>query len=620
MANIAEKKMCRFCFEPDAKKLEDIFLQIPGKTPLAVQVMSCVSIEIFEGDEMPRFCCNICRKLMEVMHQYKQICRKSDILLKQSQITGNLTGNVFELPLKLLRECLPDEKKASKVTSDQSTMTEIPKKVDKATETMKKSQVTKETQTIEKKIVSKSEDLKKISIEKAPKSSQTTIKTHFLKKTPTAETKIVKKVEPKVEKVQPVTLVIENVVEGSPIEVQTSEEQIEILELTQDESEKLVEQPFLLNKCYEQTTSKPVIEFKKFVMTDNGNFEVEILEGIEGSNEKAIFSCDFCSKTYMIKQQLELHLETHFKERKFTCEKCQNKYLSKNDLVKHLQTHASERQHVCVVCDRSFARSGILKRHLLQHEEHLTFVCKKCPEKFVTDADLQKHVEFVHNKPRPFPCKLCDKSFAFKQGLERHMPVHDPSQKPHVCEICNESFHTASKLQQHLPKHTGKRRYACKYCPKTFILSHHLSRHVRSAHKSLGNTSVPKKIYNCTECSDVFTDHEAFIAHSAEHTTQNLICPLCKLKFDKMEDVDLHIEEHALASTHYSCNTCSCAFLSEELLEKHFKENHSLTEENVYIVETKAEDDDEPKVKKAKIDDESCFKVPKGVTIKKKSK
>lgn len=337
MTDVALKKVCRFCLEQDPQQLEDIFAKSDesgSKMPLAVQVMSCVSIEIFEGDEMPTYCCRCCRKLMEVMYQYKQICRKSDVVLKQCMITGKLPGK-FELPMKLVKECLPKESFPVKV--DCCTNTEVKKSVSKASQTEKEQQL---------KVSNTMEPPKEIKLPKAP--------VPLLKKAVVLEQVTIKPPSPKRRRM-----------EDKEFEL---DDQIEILELTQSEVDKLqppvftkvtivkqelltkkkdeTKPPVLLNKSFEkQKPAKAVIEFQKFVMNDNGDCEVEILEGVHETGDNSVFSCDFCPRTFIIKQQLELHLDTHFKERNFSCEMCDNKFMSKNDLVKHLQTHTGEKAH-----------------------------------------------------------------------------------------------------------------------------------------------------------------------------------------------------------------------------------------------------------------------------------
>lgn len=324
MTDVAGKKVCRFCLEQDVNQLGDLFAKSDGKVPLVVQVMSCVSIEIFEGDEMPTYCCHVCRKLLDVMYQYKQICRKSDVVLKQCMITGKLPGK-FALPMDLIKECLPKEMTPEKVYRDASV--EVKVKCD-----TKAVQTEREVTDVPKEII----------IEGPPPKISSTIVLEEVR------------IEPPPKRLRTCVRIEDN----------QEDDQIEILELTQSEVDNLQPdekkyaqldtpkitnetKPILLNKSHDQQKmTKPVIEFQKFVMNDNGDFEVEILEGVAETGDNSVFSCDFCPRTFMIKQQLELHLETHFKERNFCCEVCDNKFMSKNDLVKHLQTHSGERAHV----------------------------------------------------------------------------------------------------------------------------------------------------------------------------------------------------------------------------------------------------------------------------------
>lgn len=335
---MSQKNVCRFCLEQDASKLGDIFSKSEesGRMPLAVQVMSCVSIEIFEGDGMPRVCCHICRKLMEVMHQYKQICRKSDVALKQCMMTGKLPS-MFDLPVDLIKECLPKEKKTDRGTNTEERSNSATKAIQTESENLFK---------IPKPIV-----VPPIPAEPILSKSLTVVLDEVIIESP----QDFKPTAPKQRRM-----------EEKEIDMN---EQIEILELTQSEVEKLQPEltqithdnknsnhvrekkkkkskPLLLNKIYDkEKTSKPLIEFQKFHLTDNGDFQVEILEAIHDTGDNPVFSCDFCPRTFMIKQQLDLHLDTHFKERNFSCDICESKFLSRNDLAKHLQTHSSQKAH-----------------------------------------------------------------------------------------------------------------------------------------------------------------------------------------------------------------------------------------------------------------------------------
>lgn len=86
-----------------------------------------------------------------------------------------------------------------------------------------------------------------------------------------------------------------------------------------------------------------------------------------------------------------------------------------------------------------------------------------------------------------------------------------------------------------------------------------------------------------------------------------------------MNEVDLHIEEHALASEHFPCEDCSCAFLTVDLLEKHFEEDHngsklvfSENEDEHFVFKEEVEENTKPDIQMY------VNKIPKCVTIKKK--
>ncbi|XP_057661672.1 zinc finger protein 26-like [Diorhabda carinulata] len=278
--------------------------------------------------------------------------------------------------------------------------------------------------------------------------------------------------------------------------------------------------------------------------------------------ETSIFPCEYCEKTFPLKQLLDLHMSQHSRERNFICEICKCKFYTKYDLQKHIRTHNPIKEFSCSLCDKTFNREPLLRRHIKTHDKEPKFTCQVCNVAFLRKELLEYHME-KHNKKKAFTCKICNKSFVFKQGLERHEAVHS-NNKPHKCNYCDASFISAIKLTRHITSHAGLRPYPCKLCGRTFLLSHHLTRHMRG-HYATNDSIGP---YKCHICSMSFRTSEILINHSAIHSMVNLKCVICNTTFETAELVKEHITTH-LSGLPYSCGKCEYSFETEMQLEEH---------------------------------------------------
>lgn len=334
----------------------------------------------------------------------------------------------------------------------------------------------------------------------------------------------------------------------------------------------------ILNKQAPGKSDEPILRPPILQKNQDGNIEIisEILqtdetEVINDPIKSArpvktnVFPCDYCERSFPLRQLLDIHAANHVRDRKFACEVCKKGFFSKYDLGKHILIHTGERPFKCVICTKAFSRSTLLRRHERIHSDQPKFLCAYCERPFLSKDEWEKHT-LNHQKRRPFFCRVCKKSFAFKQGLERHEVVHSIDQ-PFKCEHCENSFSTQGKLARHLTVHAGKRPYPCRMCEKSYLLSHHLTRHMRS-HKEAGLAS-----YKCYECDEIFTNRDDLIYHSAVHATESLTCPLCKDKFDSIDEVTEHIKLH-IKGEQYACEFCDSIFLTEEKLQQHSNEHH----------------------------------------------
>lgn len=503
-----ELKACRFCLtseDDDKSDLKHLFQEKLGS--IQVWSLSCAGIELCEGTEVAPYICRVCLQLMEAFHQFKQTCKKADTALKMYFMTKSLP-KAFLLPLDKLADIVPVkepvllEKKTEEVSCQTDDTVKKSNKSIQACRSPEKEEKPSKGRSGKKN--TKEDEGKSIEPETKRRRSERKIASPARKKpTPSLNQPKISSVLPKRQspKKSEETISHPTVVESRKLPKRKSAAENEYIvyrtevihpnesstitleEITEppvqvslEKAQAVPAKPKILNNTIKKPRQLDETHLMKQVIID-GNDHGVLIELNQGDNNLA-FSCDFCPRSFPLRQQLDLHLQTHDREKKFTCSICDNRFLNKHNLTKHMLVHM-DKMFACKFCSKSFSRNNILKSHQeREHAEQLIF-CDECEKGFVERDELNAHRQEAHVRVRRFQCKFCDKQFAYKQGLERHEVVHNPNQQ-HTCEHCGQGFNTANKLSRHLlATHAGDRRYPCKYCPKTFIMSHHRSRHMK---------------------------------------------------------------------------------------------------------------------------------------------
>ncbi|KAL4705033.1 hypothetical protein ACJJTC_009821 [Scirpophaga incertulas] len=139
-----------------------------------------------------------------------------------------------------------------------------------------------------------------------------------------------------------------------------------------------------------------------------------------------------------------------------------------------------------------------------------------------------------------------------------------------------QGYTSVPKLARHVRSHAGDRPYPCKFCDKSFMKSHHYTRHVRMKHRESFRAPRPRRSenYRCEQCEEVFGTQDELIYHSAIHATQNLTCPLCQEKFEDVDAVTAHIKSH-VNGMEFMCDLCELIFTSKEKLDNHLTIVHA---------------------------------------------
>ncbi|XP_048740700.2 zinc finger protein Xfin-like [Ostrea edulis] len=140
-----------------------------------------------------------------------------------------------------------------------------------------------------------------------------------------------------------------------------------------------------------------------------------------------------------------------------------------------------------------------------------------------------------------YPCQQCKRSYTRKHDMERHVYISHTitTDKPFMCEKCNFVFTSEENLKDHKIDHSEKIKFQCEICEKSFKNSNTWKRHTR-AH-------IDPKPFICQICKRKFgREHDmrrhVIRMHSGERRYQ---CDLCPSKFAWFSDLRIHKRRHS---------------------------------------------------------------------------
>lgn len=194
----------------------------------------------------------------------------------------------------------------------------------------------------------------------------------------------------------------------------------------------------------------------------------------------------------------------------FTCEQCLRTFKWKSQLDYHVRSHATEKEFKCTFCDKGLSQLSSLKRHLRVHSGEKPYECQECGKRFVEKGKLNLHLR-KHKGEQPekkYKCSVCDRGFTLSANLTTHMRTHT-GEKPYPCPQCGKGFKRSSDVISHLRSHTGERPYKCSHCEKSFTMISHRNRH-EVIHTGL-------KPFKCDVCGKGFTQPNSVKAHLKVH-------------------------------------------------------------------------------------------------------
>ncbi|XP_061880537.1 oocyte zinc finger protein XlCOF22-like isoform X2 [Entelurus aequoreus] len=164
----------------------------------------------------------------------------------------------------------------------------------------------------------------------------------------------------------------------------------------------------------------------------------------------------------------------------------------------------------------------------------------------------------VSGKTR-FSCSVCAKSFSRRSNFTQHMRTHT-GEKPFSCSICGKRFSQKSHLPEHMTTHTGEKIFHCSACGKRFSNKRGLTEHIR--------THTGEKPFNCLVCNKSFSQRSNLTQHNRTHTGEKPFnCFDCGKSFSQKSNLTEHMKVHTGVKP-FNCSVCDKTFsLKHHMIE-----------------------------------------------------
>ncbi|MCK5894986.1 MAG: C2H2-type zinc finger protein [Endozoicomonadaceae bacterium] len=137
------------------------------------------------------------------------------------------------------------------------------------------------------------------------------------------------------------------------------------------------------------------------------------------------------------------------------------------------------------------------------------------------------------------------------------------------CSLCGNTFDTTYTLARHRKSHSNQNSFKCFICKKCFSSQANKQKHIKVQHANHPD------IISCEICKIVFDKIEDLIIHRKHHSKNDFICDFdsCGKVFLKLYNLNRHKRMHCSKTT-LTCSFCQKEFQSEKTLASHINKKH----------------------------------------------
>ena len=236
--------------------------------------------------------------------------------------------------------------------------------------------------------------------------------------------------------------------------------------------------------------------------------------------EETASSCQHCDAKFPLRRHLVRHMKAVHPDKPLPCKviRVEGKSLrlsNESDFQKEFGTtdeNISKRKRYNQ--NLQMLKSHIKSEHpLIKRDPNVkTQECPDCDYKTTDKCHLNDHIKAVHHKIKDFLCEQCSYATSRKSNLIKHMNkqhIGNPEEKVKIlsCPKCSERLLGQDKLNEHVANlHPEIKRLGCHLCCFQTKDSSHLKRHIKAIHDKI-------KDHNCPHCLDTFSDKSNMLKH-----------------------------------------------------------------------------------------------------------